>query len=89
MGHNYHGEMHRSRSARLLELVDGAMGIVELWKVESPAQVEWQKKWLASASAELRFAEENRCRHEYWFRCKCGRPICRKCEQEYEEDGHG
>jgi len=82
----YKGEIHRSRMDRLLELVDGAKPLIEVWKAEFQAQAEWQKRWIASASEELKFAEEHKCQHQYWFRCKCGRPVCSKCEQEYEDD---
>lgn len=35
----------------LIELVDGAYTIVEIWKAESPSQKEWQKNWLTRARA--------------------------------------
>ena len=30
-------------------LIDGAYDIIELWKAESPAQIEWKKRWLENA----------------------------------------
>jgi hypothetical protein len=24
------------------------------------------------------------CDHEYWFTCKCGKPICNKCGKHYD-----
>ena len=33
----------------LLELVDGAYELVELYKPESPAQEEWKRNWLEKA----------------------------------------
>lgn len=82
---DYKGEKKQTPLDRLLELVDGAKTIVEIWDAKEPAQVEWKKQWLQKASEELSFAESHKCKHEYWFRCKCGRPVCRKCEKEYEE----
>lgn len=34
-------------------LVDGALPIVELWKAESPAQIEWKKRWVKNAREAL------------------------------------
>ena len=34
---------------QLLELVDGALEIVALWKAESPAQKRWQAAWIKKA----------------------------------------
>ncbi len=36
-------------NSRLKSMVDGASVIVELWKAESPAQIEWKKSWLERA----------------------------------------
>lgn len=33
----------------LLELVDGAYDIIELWKPETPAQIEWRRAWMEKA----------------------------------------
>ena len=33
----------------LVELVDGAYDIVEIWAAESPAQIAWKKAWMAKA----------------------------------------
>ena len=43
-----HGEEDTS-VVQLLELVDGALEIVALWKAESPAQKEWQANWIKKA----------------------------------------
>ena len=37
----------------LLELVDGAYNIVELFKPQSPTQEAWRKNWLNSAKKSL------------------------------------
>ena len=81
----YKGEIKKSEFGRLLELIDGVKPIVEIWQSGSPAQEEWKQKWLTRARAELKASEARKCKHEYWFRCKCGRPVCRKYQQEYEE----
>jgi len=39
--------------ASLKELVDGASVIVELYKAEYPAQIEWKKSWLKRAKEML------------------------------------
>jgi hypothetical protein len=36
-------------NSELLTLVDGVEDIVELFKPESPAQVEWKNRWLSKA----------------------------------------
>lgn len=33
----------------LVELIDGAYDIIEIWKAESPSQVAWKKAWMAKA----------------------------------------
>ena len=33
----------------LVELIDGAYDIIEIWKAESPAQISWKKAWMAKA----------------------------------------
>jgi hypothetical protein len=33
----------------LVELIDGAYDIIEIWKAESPAQIAWKKAWMAKA----------------------------------------
>lgn len=35
--------------SELKSLVDGASVIVEMWKAESPAQIEWKKRWIDKA----------------------------------------
>jgi len=25
------------------------------------------------------------CSHEFWFRCKCGKAVCSKCERHYDD----
>ena len=32
-----------------LSLIDGAYNIVELWKAETPYQIQWKKEWLKKA----------------------------------------
>jgi hypothetical protein len=29
------------------------------------------------------------CDHEYWFTCKCGKPICNKCGKHYDATPKG
>jgi hypothetical protein len=38
----------------LLSLIDGCIDIVEIWKAESPAQIEWQKNWLCKATEAVK-----------------------------------
>lgn len=33
----------------LVELIDGAYDIIEIWNAESPAQIAWKKAWMAKA----------------------------------------
>lgn len=33
----------------LVELINGAYDIIEIWKAESPAQISWKKAWMAKA----------------------------------------
>ena len=33
----------------LMELVDGALPIVEIFDAESPSQIEWKKNWIKTA----------------------------------------
>lgn len=33
----------------MFELIDGAYDVVELWKVETPAQRKWRVEWLEKA----------------------------------------
>ena len=30
-------------------LIDGCYEIIEIWKAETPSQVEWKRKWLEAA----------------------------------------
>jgi hypothetical protein len=34
------------KSDKMLELIDGAKIIIELFKAETPIQKEWEKDWL-------------------------------------------
>lgn len=43
------GKNSSRREKGLAELVDGCYNVVELWKPESPSQVEWRKDWLKKA----------------------------------------
>lgn len=36
-------------SVALVELIDGAYDIIEIWKAEAPAQIAWKKAWMAKA----------------------------------------
>lgn len=40
-----------SHIVEMMELLDGAYDIVELWKPEFPTQVEWKTNWLKNAQA--------------------------------------
>ena len=42
-------EDYDSGSVQLLELVDGALEIVAIWKAESHAQKQWQQEWIRKA----------------------------------------
>ena len=42
--HGVWADYHDARS-----LIDGCYEIVELWKAETPSQIEWKRKWLESA----------------------------------------
>ena len=33
----------------VISLLDGAYTIIEIWKAESPAQIEWKKNWIESS----------------------------------------
>ena len=44
--------------SKLDYLVDGASVIVELWKAESPSQIQWKKDWLADAKKVLNDTKE-------------------------------
>lgn len=41
----------QSRAEHLLELVDGAYDLVEIYHASSPAQIQWKKNWLAKAKS--------------------------------------
>lgn len=49
---NFAESLERENTA-LRELVDGASTSVELWNVQSPAQIRWKQDWLAKARAIL------------------------------------
>lgn len=36
-------------SVALVELIDGAYDIVELWDAKTPAQITWKKAWMKKA----------------------------------------
>ena len=33
----------------LVELIDGAYDIIEIWDAKSPAQIAWKKAWMSKA----------------------------------------
>jgi len=35
-----------TQAMKLLELVDGALEVIAIWKAESPAQKQWQQEWI-------------------------------------------
>jgi hypothetical protein len=37
------------RLQRMLELLDGAYDVVEIWEPQSPSQVKWRQEWLVAA----------------------------------------
>ena len=49
MGANKELVQAREKIDSLLSLVDGAKGIVEIYKVESPATLKWKEDWLRRA----------------------------------------
>ena len=42
-------ETIKNRYEEAQSLIDGVYEIVELWKAESPSQIEWKKRWLENA----------------------------------------
>ena len=51
--------LNKDRVEGLVELVDGCMPIIEIWKAETPAQKEWKLEWIEKARTALQsFREE-------------------------------
>jgi hypothetical protein len=44
----------KTNMVKLIELIDGAMEIVETYGCSSPAQIQWKKQWLEKANAVLK-----------------------------------
>ena len=46
-------EKAEGRIAKLEEILDGCLPVVESWVVISPAQMDWKKEWLRKSKALL------------------------------------
>ena len=42
------------KNDKLESLLDGVVEIIEIWRAESPAQIEWKRKWLEEVKELLR-----------------------------------
>jgi len=42
-------------------------------------------KWVQEEEKVANQLLQANCEHKYWFRCKCGKAVCAKCGQEYDD----